>query len=342
MNYDSFKRKWWKREPKEEAQYSSDVVRESIKLSPTEQEFYMNPRNNHLDVYTKRTTLKVFTFVVNLKSYSGEKKIFQCSGTIIESVDSYKLVFVNLLIIGDPLYVIVHLFDERSFDGQIESYDLHYNVVAIKIQSNTPLSIASLAHLSDSIMIDPSQLRSTEEKSFQFRPHSKSFDHIFGDIVIALGRFYAKPYDITTAPGEFCIDRCDDDLECKEPFKATCKIMRSEEQRERGEGEEKRKAEVLPPLVPVGCWFCGVDGFAWLLGAVATAVMHLARRCCRWSEHCSDCCCPEKKKRRGEGEEEREEEKADRRGGEGEEERRSASGSRRRLAIVGGVEGKGG
>ncbi|KAG5596000.1 hypothetical protein H5410_037232, partial [Solanum commersonii] len=121
--------------------------------------------------------------------------------------------------------VIVHLFDERSFDGQIESYDLHYNVAAIKIQSDTPLPIASLAHLSDSIMIDLSQLRNTE-KSFQFLPQPKSFDHIPRDIVNALEHFYAKPYDITAAPGEFCIDRYDDDLECKELLKATCKIMR--------------------------------------------------------------------------------------------------------------------
>jgi len=153
----------------------------------------------------------------------------------------------------------VHLFDGRSFEGQIESNDLHYNAVAVKIQSDTPLPIASLAHLSDSITINPSQLRSTEENSFQLRPHSNSVDLIPGDIVIALGRFYAKPYGITAAPGEFwlvfsfdfsfiaylivmfvietslsiifmvdpcSIDRCDDDLECKEPLMATCKIMR--------------------------------------------------------------------------------------------------------------------
>lgn len=97
----------------------------------------------------------------------------------------------------------MYLFNGRSFDGQIESYDLHYNVAAVKIQSDTPLPIASLAHLSDSITIDPSQLQSTEENSFQLRPHSNSFDLVPGDIVIAVGRFYAKPYDITAAPGEF-------------------------------------------------------------------------------------------------------------------------------------------
>ncbi|KAH0651506.1 hypothetical protein KY285_032177 [Solanum tuberosum] len=240
MTFDGFKRKWveaftpWKRELTE-AQCSSDFVSEPIKLSRTEQGFYLNPQNKHLDVYTKRAALKVSTSVVSLKSYSGEKEIFQCSGTIIESVNSYSIILTSASLfrystsgnsIADNIKVIVHLFDGRSFDGQIESYDLHYNVAAVKIQSDTTLPIASLAHLSDSITINPSQLRSTEENSFQLRPHSNSVDLIPGDIVIALGRFYAKPYGITAAPGEFCIDRCDDDLECKELLKATCNIMR--------------------------------------------------------------------------------------------------------------------
>ncbi|TMX03178.1 hypothetical protein EJD97_017848 [Solanum chilense] len=217
MTFNGFKRKWveaftpWKREQKE-AQYSSDFVSEPVKLSRTEQGFYLNPQNTHLDVYTKRAVLKVSTSVVSLKSYSGEKEIFQCSGTIIESVDSYSIILTSASLfrcstsgnsIADNIKVIVYLFNGRSFDGQIESYDLHYNVAAVKIQSDTPLPIASLAHLSDSITIDPSQLRSTEENSFQLRPHSNSFDLVPGDIVIAVGRFYAKPYEITAAPGEF-------------------------------------------------------------------------------------------------------------------------------------------
>lgn len=49
----------------------SDFVSEPIKLSRTEQGFYLNPQNKHLDVYTKRAALKVSTSVVSLKSYSG-------------------------------------------------------------------------------------------------------------------------------------------------------------------------------------------------------------------------------------------------------------------------------
>ncbi|XP_059286412.1 putative protease Do-like 14 [Lycium ferocissimum] len=241
MNFDSYKRKWveaftsWKREPKE-APYSSDVVSETADLSTKEQNVYLHPPNQHLDIYTKRAALKVSTSVVCLKSYSGEKEIFQCSGTIIESVNTYSIILTTASLlrcstirnaIADNIRVIVHLFDGRSFDGQIESYDFHYNVAAIKILSDTPLPIASLAHLSDSITIDPSKLRVTEEKPFQLRPHSSSFNLIPGDSVIALSRFYTKPYDIMAAPGEFSIDRCDYDFfDCKELFMASCRIMR--------------------------------------------------------------------------------------------------------------------
>ncbi|XP_059286347.1 putative protease Do-like 14 [Lycium ferocissimum] len=241
MEFHNYKRKWaeaftpWKREPKE-APYNPDVIRKSTPLSTEEQDVFLYPPNRHLNIHTKRAALKVSKSVVSLESYSGEKEIFQCSGTIIESVNTYSIILTTASLlrcstsrnsIADKIKVIVHLFDGRSFDGQIESYDFHYNVAAIKIQSDTPLPIASLAHLSDSITIDSSQLRVTEEKLFQLRSHSNSFDLIPGDSVIALSRFYTKPYKIRAAPGEFSIDRCDyDDFDCKELFMASCKIMR--------------------------------------------------------------------------------------------------------------------
>ncbi|KAK4347578.1 hypothetical protein RND71_033917 [Anisodus tanguticus] len=240
MNFDCNRRKWveaftpWKRDPKE-APYSPDVVIEATRLSGMEQDVYLYPLNRHLNIFTKRAALKVSTSVVSLKSYSGGKEIFQCSGTIIESVNAYSIVLTTASLLrcstsrnslAENIKVIVHLFDGRSFDGQIESYDFHYNVAAIKILSDTPLPIASLAHISDSITIFPSQLQVTVEKPFQLGPHSNSFDLIPGDSVIALSRFYAKPYNIMAAPGEFSIDRCDSDFDCKELFMASCRIMR--------------------------------------------------------------------------------------------------------------------
>ncbi|KAF3667290.1 hypothetical protein FXO38_08686 [Capsicum annuum] len=105
--------------------------------------------------------------------------MFQYSGFIIENVDK----------------------DGRSFDGQIEAYDLYYNIAAVQIQSDTPLPTASLAHLNDSITVDPSH--SVKEESFQLRPHSNSLNLIPEDLVIVLGRFPIDPYSIMAAPGLF-------------------------------------------------------------------------------------------------------------------------------------------
>ncbi|KAK4711635.1 hypothetical protein R3W88_006148 [Solanum pinnatisectum] len=220
MGFDVIKREWvedftpWKREPKEDS-YCPDVERESMNVKPKRRKFYLYPQNRHLDAYTKRAALTVSRSVVSRESYSGEEMIFQCSGTIIDSVDTCNIILTSASLlrcstnrnsVADNIKVIVHLFDGRSFDGHIESYDFHYNVAAIKIQLDTLLP-------------------GTEEKSIQLRPHSNSFDLIPGVSVIALGRLNKKPYDIMAAPGEFSIDRCDyDDFDCKELFMATCKI----------------------------------------------------------------------------------------------------------------------
>ncbi|KAF3634906.1 hypothetical protein FXO37_26255 [Capsicum annuum] len=197
MNLDSYKRKRkdaftpWKREPP----YSPDDVRESITLSRKEQSFYLYPQNRYLDVYTKSAALRVSTSVVSLESYSGEEEIFQCSGTIIESFNTYSIILTTASLLRCST-------SRNSIADNVKAYDFHYNVATIKIQSDTPLPSASLAHISDSITIDPIQLRGTEEKC----PHSNSVELIPGDAVIAVGRFYKKPFDITAATGEFSFE----------------------------------------------------------------------------------------------------------------------------------------
>ncbi|KAM3252925.1 hypothetical protein P3L10_006995 [Capsicum annuum] len=121
------------------------------------------------------------------------------------------------------LRVKVHLSDGRSFDGQIEAYDLYYNIAAVQIQSDTPLPTASLAHLNDSITVDPSH--SVKEESFQLRPHSNSLNLIPEDLVIVLGRFPIDPYSIMAAPGLFSINHFVHCLHpCKELFMTSCRI----------------------------------------------------------------------------------------------------------------------
>ncbi|XP_027770245.1 uncharacterized protein LOC107010121 isoform X1 [Solanum pennellii] len=203
----------WKRAPKA---HRPDVERESMNNKPKRRRFYLYPQNRHLDAYTNRAALTVSRSVVSLESYSGEEMIFQCSGTIVDSVDTCNIILTTASLLRcstnrnsvvDNIKVIVHLFDGRSFDGHIESYDFHYNIAAIKIQLDTLLPVASLAYLNDSIVIDPSQLQGSEKKSFQLRPHSNSFDLFPGVSIIALGRLNRKPYDIMAAPGEFSQSR---------------------------------------------------------------------------------------------------------------------------------------
>ncbi|KAF3667266.1 hypothetical protein FXO38_08688 [Capsicum annuum] len=239
MSLDSYIKKWlgplhpaWKREAKQ-PRYSQEIFGEimdefekSRNSLPCQVMFNLYPQNENIDIYTKRASLKASPSVVFLQFFSGEDATCECSGFIIESTNTYTIILTaaSTSFETDDTKVIVHVSDGRSFDGQIEAYDLHYNIAAIKIQLDTPLPTASLAYLDDSITIDPSH--NVKEESFQLRPHSSSFNIIPGDLVIALGRFIRHPYfqghSIMAAPGLFSISRCRHD--CKELFTASCRI----------------------------------------------------------------------------------------------------------------------
>ncbi|GER48792.1 serine protease htrA-like protein [Striga asiatica] len=204
--------------------------------------------NLYLDIHTKKAALRASPSVVSLVSYSGGEEIFQCSGTIIESnvTSSIILTSADLIripspevgnptgvsatpdediydrrcrsAIANPVNVVVHLSDGQEFDGQILGFDSHYNLAVIEIKSATPLTAACLRLVDDSISVDPSDCASDS------CPHSDSYNLTPGDCVIALGRFFRKPYELMAAPGEFSISRCD--YECKELFRANCRITR--------------------------------------------------------------------------------------------------------------------
>ncbi|MQL88406.1 hypothetical protein Taro_020962, partial [Colocasia esculenta] len=142
--------------------------------------------NEDLDIYTKRAVLKASAAVVSLVSYLDEKKIFHGSGTIIESDDKSGIILTSASLIGCPM---------------------SENIVTdnVKIQSNAPLPIASLRRLDDSITVDLNELGILEEKAFQLRSHSNSFNLIPGDTVIALGRYFIRSYEIMVAPGGFSV-----------------------------------------------------------------------------------------------------------------------------------------
>lgn len=104
----------------------------------------------------------------------------------------------------------MYISDGTLFDGQVFAYDFHYNIAIIKIESDAPLPSASLRLLDDSISVDPSEIpcpRDTAEEgsseSFQLHPHSNLFNLWPGDMVVAIGRYFDKPYKLMAAPGKF-------------------------------------------------------------------------------------------------------------------------------------------
>ncbi|XP_050237529.1 putative protease Do-like 14 isoform X2 [Mercurialis annua] len=229
----------WQRDEKE-ASYTPQEwdcmkynLSDCIKYSVDKPMFAIYDKNKTLDIYTKRAALRAAPFVVALVAYIGEEMLYQSSGTIIESDDVSSVILTSANLIRCPqtktvapnnIKVFVYLKDGRSFLGKVLTFNSHYNIVVIKIQSDAPLPIASLKLLDDSITIDPSERHFHEEKTFQLWPHSKTHNLIPGDRLFALGRYFVKPYDIMIAPGEFCLDRCN--YECKELFMASCRITR--------------------------------------------------------------------------------------------------------------------
>lgn len=106
------------------------------------------------------------------------------------------------------LQVDVHISDGKLFDGQVFAYDFHYNIAIIKIESDAPLPSASLRLLDDSISVDPSEIPCPEDveegsESFQLHRHSNLFNLCPGDMVVAIGRYFDKPYELMAAPGKF-------------------------------------------------------------------------------------------------------------------------------------------
>ncbi|PIA38847.1 hypothetical protein AQUCO_02700208v1 [Aquilegia coerulea] len=79
--------------------------------------------------------------------------------------------------------------------GKVFAYDFHYNIAAIKIESDEPLPIASLKLLDDSISLDPT-----------------------------IGRYFENSNFLMAAPGKFSLESCD--FDCKELSRVTCEITK--------------------------------------------------------------------------------------------------------------------
>ncbi|KAK1362905.1 Protease Do-like 14-like protein [Heracleum sosnowskyi] len=183
------------------------------------------------DIHEKRGSLRVLYSVVALVSYSGNKVVAKRSGTIIESdnVTSFVLTSANLVrrpTIGEfvendlinDLQVTVYYSGGQAYKGELVAFDFHYNLAVISFHSQDPLTTAKIAELDDSLDV------ATCPPSFHLRPHSNSYKLCPGAEVVAVGRSSYETCEPMVATGAYWLDRCGYD--CKELFKASCKILK--------------------------------------------------------------------------------------------------------------------
>ncbi|CAO2816853.1 unnamed protein product [Amaranthus hypochondriacus] len=234
------KRNPWERIPEpDDVSKDPDLEHYLTKLAHKWPKFASIDQNHYLDAHTKRAAFQASPFVVSLESYSGDKKLNRCSGVIIGNDDNNTgIIFTsaNLIrqlakegvvavnIVADDLKILVRVADGRVFDGEICCYDFHYNLAAIQFVSDSTVSSAPMKLVNDSLdLLYPLQ---SHERSFQLQPHTTSISLVPGDAIVALGRYFASPYEIMAAPGVFSLDCCHYVYGCKELFKATCRITK--------------------------------------------------------------------------------------------------------------------
>ncbi|KAM7475483.1 hypothetical protein LguiB_022726 [Lonicera macranthoides] len=181
--------------------------------------------NIDLDIDTKRAALKVSESIVSVVSTGGLKPMFPGSGTII-ACENVGGTYVSKILtsgsilrspvvdddikVGDNYLfgtVVVYLSRGRSFEGQVVFYDSHYNISIIKIESDSPLPIASLRLVDDSISVDSCNIPCPREKGVGSESHQ--FCQLCpGDLVIGVGRYFKGDFELMAAPGKFRYIQC--------------------------------------------------------------------------------------------------------------------------------------
>ncbi|RHN56149.1 putative peptidase Do [Medicago truncatula] len=235
--------------------YTPDVMHYIRNLSQKLPKFKADVHNAYLDVNTKKAALKASSSVVALLSYTtGDQEFNQCSGVIIENdANNAHIVLTSANLIrrptkdnlsdeedvmednlsdeqdfmedslADNLKVKIFLYDGRSYEGQVRAYDFHFNIAWIQFQSDRSLPTAILRQVDDYINVNPAVAKLFRHH----RRHSSRFNLVPGHPIVAVGRYFAKPFDLMAAPGQFTLGRCD--FDCKELFMGTCKTTSSGE-----------------------------------------------------------------------------------------------------------------
>ncbi|KAK1352270.1 hypothetical protein POM88_053534 [Heracleum sosnowskyi] len=196
---------------------------------------------NKFDVGTKNAILEASSSVASLISRTGDKVVFIGSGTIIECEAHDESFLASILTsatflqgpagessIPPNLEIDVYLSSGKLYEGQVLTYDFHYNIAIINIKSDALLATARIRCVDDSIPIDSSTsvlgdanllLLGDEETG------STRYNLFPGELVIALARYSEESHEIMAAPGFFSCDHFRHD--CKELLWTTCIVNKA-------------------------------------------------------------------------------------------------------------------
>lgn len=108
--------------------------------------------------------------------------------------------------LADNLKVKIFLYDGQSYEGQVCAFDFHFNIAWIRFQSDRSLPTAIVRQVDDYINVNPAK-----DKPFHHRRCSSHFNLVPGHPIVAVGRYFSKPFDLMAAPGQFTLGRCDFD-----------------------------------------------------------------------------------------------------------------------------------
>ncbi|XP_062199417.1 uncharacterized protein LOC133901896 [Phragmites australis] len=157
----------------------------------------------------EKFTLELARCVVGLESFTGDKQLFACSGTIVEFLNDtgYVVTSASLVrcsdkdVLPDELKINVCLADGEILEGFVSNVDFYYNICVIEVPSTFHL---------------PRKSFSPKTEFFNFyEHHSKD--------VVALGRT-CKPWRLMVALGKLIPRRSK--FDCEELSVSSCKVSK--------------------------------------------------------------------------------------------------------------------
>ncbi|KAI3954180.1 hypothetical protein MKW98_018004 [Papaver atlanticum] len=137
--------------------------------------------------------------------------MFKCGEySVLTSASLFGASNKNYNVASNDEFKVEVYFDERTFQVHEFNYDLHYNIALLKFESTTPMLIASFKSV---------EVISEAARERLLSPHSEVCRISVNDQLIAVGRYFDKPFMLMAAPGAFSLD-------CPPLLKTTCKISK--------------------------------------------------------------------------------------------------------------------